>query len=383
VTYLDQLAAKRDEAAGTIQTILANYADTEEISESDEANLTDLKATLTALDARISSLTEIDQANAAHAARMSARRVSVVEPDRPHGTLGSRFVASDEFASYRSKGFTGQAPVFNSEFTLVDSISGTDPLGGTSQVSDAPRPRLLTPVIDGFNTVRVSTNATWWLKWPEHAPAADTTAEGEAKTEAVWQPEVAKGSLVKYAHWLQVTEEALEDVPRMRSEIDTALTEGVKRAAEAAAVTMIKAGSASYLDAEVASTKKLVESIRLGLALVQDNGYQPNVVYINPLDYAELDMLLLESTLNGAVAMTSPWGLSYIPSSGITAGTCFVADSAAAFQFQDRGNLSIKMTDSHASTFISNVYTIIGEARGLSVLRRPGAVATCTVATTP
>ncbi len=41
------------------------------------------------------------------------------------------------------------------------------------------------------------------------------------------------------------------------------------------------------------------------------------------------------------------------------------------------------MTDSHASTFISNVYTIIGEARGLSVLRRPGAVATCTVATTP
>ena len=193
---------------------------------------------------------------------------------------------------------------------------------------------------------------------------------------------MAKGDLKKYAHWLQVTEEALEDVPRMRTEIDTALIEGVKTAAEVDAAALIVAGSATYLDAAVAVGGKLVNSIRLGLALVQDKGYQPNVVYINPVDYANLDMLLLESTLNGAVAMTNPWGLQYVPSSGIVAGEAYVADSQAAFQFQDRGNLTVKMTDSHANTFISNVYTIIGEARGLSVLRRPGAVAACSVSST-
>jgi hypothetical protein len=54
-----------------------------------------------------------------------------------------------------------------------------------------------------------------------------------------------------------------------------------------------------------------------------------------------------------------------------------VADSKSAFLYLDRGQMGVTITDSHASEFVSGIYRLKAEARGLVVVQRAGAVAKC------
>ena len=144
MSLFDSLSKRRDDVRAQVQTILDSYGDdAAELSEADVANLAELKETMSGLDVRLADLAAIDQANADHDALYTTRRVSAVSERIPQGSLGSRFVASSEFDAYRRTGFSGAAPTFTTEFTLVDSIATTDPLAGTTQVvrcGEAPQP---------------------------------------------------------------------------------------------------------------------------------------------------------------------------------------------------------------------------------------------------
>lgn len=379
MTYLDDLSGRREQLRTDMETILEKYADPEAtLSEADEANLTDLKTQLGSLDSRIGELAEFDDANTRHEQLMSRRNLSKVTGDSPQGSIGTLFAASREFDAYKRSGFVGDMPMFSTEFTLVESVNGSDaPYAGVSQVRDAANPAFRTPILDSFAREVTSTNNVWWLEWGAD-PVAQVVAEGAVKPEAAYAPTIREGSLVKWAHHLPVTEEALQDIPRLRSILEGALVRGVRRAAEAAAAATLTGGT--YEEAEGAN---LIAAVRYAIAGVQDAGYTPSHIYVNPTDYAGLDLEVLAATLNGPSQNTRPWGLTYVSSPAITAGTAYVADAASAFLFLDRNVLQVKMTDSHAEEFVSNIYRLLAEARGKTVIQRAAAVVTATVTATP
>jgi hypothetical protein len=73
----------------------------------------------------------------------------------------------------------------------------------------------------------------------------------------------------------------------------------------------------------------------------------------------------------------SVWGLTPVHSTAIAAGTAMLVDPMSVAVF-DRQQVSAYMTDSHASQFVSNVLTLLLEARIGLGLFDPSGVASIT-----
>jgi hypothetical protein len=68
------------------------------------------------------------------------------------------------------------------------------------------------------------------------------------------------------------------------------------------------------------------------------------------------------------------WGLVPIPSTAQSAGTAVVGDFRTAVTQFYRSEVGLYITDSHASTFIANVFTLLAERRSLAAVLRPAAL---------
>jgi hypothetical protein len=121
-------------------------------------------------------------------------------------------------------------------------------------------------------------------------------------------------------------------------------------------------------------------AIRYGVAKVQVAGWNPNAVAVNPDDAASIEIASL--ALPGLV---NPfWGLRVVPVPGLTAGTAIVGDfSNGAVTFERSAGVSVFITDSHADTFTSNIFTMLAETRRKTVVRRADAFAKVSVAAAP
>jgi hypothetical protein len=182
------------------------------------------------------------------------------------------------------------------------------------------------------------------------------------------------------AVWTQATRQALEDIPMMRSLIDQELVRSVLRKFEELAVTAITSATLPTAEAPAENGGGLMGAIRYGMAKVQVAGWSPNAVAINPADAASIDVAAL--SLAGVV---NPfWNLRVVPVAGLTAGTAIVGDfSNGAVTFERSAGVSVFITDSHADTFTSNIFTMLAETRRKTVIRRADAFAKVSVAAAP
>ena len=164
----------------------------------------------------------------------------------------------------------------------------------------------------------------------------------------------------------------------LRSIIDTQLVRAVLRKCEELAVTAVTGATLPTAQAP-ARGGTLQGAIRLGVAKVQAAGWQPNAVAVNPDDAAGIDIAAL-SLASGCCA-DNFWNLRVVPVPGLTAGTAIVGDfSNGAVTFERTAGVSVFITDSHADTFIHNVFTMLAETRRKTVVQRADAFAKVSVA---
>jgi hypothetical protein len=121
----------------------------------------------------------------------------------------------------------------------------------------------------------------------------------------------------------------------------------------------------------------------VGVGVVQAAGFNPGAVLLNPTDWAEMDVAAMRGTLAGATIRQNYWGLTLIPSIAQPVGTAVVGDFRAALSHYIRSQVAMYITDSHADTFLSNVFTLLAERRAKTVVVRPQALCECTVVTGP
>lgn len=384
---LDKIRTERDQVRAAALAI----AEGDNFDPADE-NFKELEARAAQLDTRAASLAKILEEQAAADAldgRLSKAQKRQ-EDKREHGpaqvreSWGEAFVRSEMFKDYRGR---GTSPLLEIDATqaralptgLADMISAGLTFGKT-QV-DITAPAAPTPLLDNVTTVNVSSNAVEFVKWAKSAGGAAVVAEKGNKPSAEFAPTVTSDTLDTIAVYTQLTRQLIEDASAVRSLIDSELRRDVIREEEAQAAAALAAATLPAFDGMASAG--LLPAIRKGMAIVQAAGYQPNAVLLNPGDYADLDVDVMGTTLDGPKVRGGYWGLTPIPSSVQPVGTATVGDFRAGIQRFVRSQVNLYITDSHASTFLSNVFTLLAERRSLTAVVRPQALVEVTATDTP
>jgi hypothetical protein len=282
---------------------------------------------------------------------------------------GDIFTRSPQFAGYQGYGTSGRVDVpglFETRAPIDTTFLNLPPAVHVPALWT-----MTTPLLDAIGRERVSNGSVEWVRYPAAYPEAAVVAEGALKPEATFAPTVESASLNTYAHHKGITRQALEDIPRIQNIVENTLKNGILRKLE----TDTAAALVADADIPVTDDADLLTGIRIAIGNVQAAGYtQPNVILLNPADYAALDVSVMGSTTGGPTVNTSFWGIKTIAVGAVPAGTGYVGDMKTGMTLFDRGQSSVYMSDSHADNFLRNILVILAETRALPVVTEPGAI---------
>ena len=382
LTYLRRLVDERTNLTETM-TRTADQAAAEErdLTEAESTALAGLQNRCGEIDRQLTQYNEQAESMRAFAdlqSRLETRREESNNGSRttsmvaaPERTWGQGWVESDAFRTYRGVGQS--APFELAGYLETRAVVTTAQLAIPHQVlppSELAATR--TPLLELVNRVTVGTGVVDWVEIGAD-PVAAVVAEGAAKPEAAFTMTPKTAALDTIAHWMQITRQALDDAPYMRSLIEGKLRRGLLAKAEA---DMAAALVAATLPATAGAS--LLAAIRAGIGIVEAAGYQPNAVVLNPADFAALDVDVMGTTDTGPVRGQSFWGLTPVAVASQPAGTATVGDYTEGATLFDRGVSNVFVTDSHASLFISNILVILAEARLKSAVTDLAAFCECT-----
>jgi hypothetical protein len=234
-----------------------------------------------------------------------------------------------------------------------------------------------TPLLDVVSKLQVSTSSIDLVTYgsPKGATGAAVVAEAAKKPEASVTATSTTVNVNTVAYWLKVTRQLLQDAPAARSFIDDQLRRGLVTKMEADVSAAITGGS--YTATTGASKQTALEVARTGIATVQAAGFRPNAILCSPADAAAFDLALYTKTMSGALFGASTWGLQVIPVAGLTG--IYVGDFATGVTLVERTGVEVFISDSDGTDFVSNIFTILAEARYAAVVSQPAAITKLTI----
>jgi len=195
----------------------------------------------------------------------------------------------------------------------------------------------------------------------------------------------------KIGHSLPVTDEQLEDVEGIESYLDAKMLFCLKQRADYQ--IMNGDGSTPNLQGMLEKTgiQSIVHSgdhfdtIARAIKLVRTVGFaMPNVIYINSADWWSTKLRLSKAD-DGYYKLGPPteagpvvlWGIKVVENAVIPEGTVLVADTNGFAMLLEKRGITFKITDSHASEYVSGVQRIRADVRMVMVITR--ALAFCEV----
>jgi HK97 family phage major capsid protein len=384
--YFETLMEERDTLSAAIEQTVTSAQDNGGLGDDDKTKIKGMQTRVADIDSELTILaTEQDslrKANEFAAKFLRAPKPPANEYRAPESTsLGTAFTGSAEFRDYGTNP-RGKSNYFeftdpgtpggdgNSE-TRAPAMTGGFPGSIKPSSISVPEPTEQFPLFGLVGMEQVSTGSFEYVRTVFDDNAA-VVPEGGVKPESTITEQVTPGALDTIAHWTQVTRQALEDSARIRSVIDGKLTEGVQRKIHNLIADDLNATALPGVTAA-----DLLSAIRVGIATVQEAGWTPNALLLNPQDWAALDISVMSGTLNGPSRNQSFWGLTPVAYSGQTAGTAIVGDFKTGETLFYRAGVGVYATDSHADTFTSNVFTILAERRAKAACLNPTCFAEC------
>lgn len=201
-------------------------------------------------------------------------------------------------------------------------------------------------------------------------PAPGVTAEGDVKPAADGAPEVVPLDVPYRAAYVEVTRQVLEDNAALAGVIDGRLRRALGLALDDLTVAALLADDIPAAD-----------SMWAAIGDMASYGYAGQVaLLINPADYPEVAPTMPALTVAGVTAL--------LASPGIDAGTCVVADLAAAVTTFSYGAAQVQTLDGNSSAvalppsitsdsngqdFLINQMIILAEVRFAAAISDPSA----------
>ena len=387
--YLSGLIRERSQLGEAAKNTYDQAAeDKRDLSTEERTNVDKWEERCKSLDAEIERLTEMGEASAKFAA-LAERSGNVIEAKREsakpreqvkYRSAGERFTASEAFKAYGGRG-SSESFSLGDDYLRQRAAITTDITGGDPAMwwAGPPSYTTTTPLLDALGRVATSQGTVEWLYEGISDPIAQLVPEGTLKPEAEVSLEMRTQTLDTYAHWVAITRQALDDIPRIQSIIDGKLRRGILDALEQAAAAAITDTAAGIPTVTGADTT--LGLIRMAVAQVQTLGYQPTTLLMNPADLGAADLDAMATTLNGPTQTPNYWGLTPVAAGAIPQGTAYVGNFSAGATWFDRTGTEVFLSDSHADFFIRNQLVLLAEARAAFAITEPAALAQFTIPT--
>ena len=231
-----------------------------------------------------------------------------------------------------------------------------------------------------------SQSAVAYMEETTFTNAAQETAEGSAFQEAALAYTERTSPVRKIAVYLPVTDEQLEDEPRVRGIIDNRLPFMIRQRLD----TQILNGSGATVNLRGILQTVGIQTQAKGADPTPDAVYkaivkvevlgaaQANAVVMHPNDWQNVRLL---RTADGLYIWGNPsdagperiWGLSVLRAQALPAGTGLVGDFANFCELAVRRGVDVQVSNSHASYFIEGKQAIRADMRVALVVYRPAA----------
>lgn len=242
-------------------------------------------------------------------------------------------------------------------------------------------------LFDLVSTGLISSNLVEWVYQANKDGAAGSTAEGAAKNKIDFDLTVGSERVEKYTAYITVTDEMLEDVDYMATEINNELTRELLKAVETGAysgngtspnmrgistvATAFDAGTfANTIDKANEVDVLTVASNQIKIA---EQG-MPSAILMHPSDVTSLKMVKVSSTdsryverLAMVAGSLSLDGIPIIESTLVTQGTYLIGDFSKA-SILTKKNMEIEI-GYNADNFVKNYKTVRAEWRGVTYVK--------------
>jgi HK97 family phage major capsid protein len=318
-------------------------------------------------------------------------------------SLGEHFakaIGESGFASLKSRGRTVEAPEFkaNTDPNTVGSAFGAVVTDVDRTIVQAYRRPVVSDLL-GVGTINGSA-ITYYVEGAVEGAFA-TVAEGGQKPQIhVINPTAVTDALKKIAAWFDTSDEMIEDVPFMVSEINNRGTYLLSLAEEAQLLSgdgtgsnltglLNRSGVQVVTQASTGFTgESAQDAVFRALTAVQTaTGLTADGIIINPADYQALRLskdangqyfgggFFSGEYGNGGLSFQPPlWGVPTVVSAAVPAKTVVVGAFKAAATVYRKGGVRVESTNSDLGKFTKNIVTTRIEERVALAARIPSAV---------
>lgn len=266
--------------------------------------------------------------------------------------------------------------------------------GWTPQIVRGPKlvefATMAPTLLDFIPTVPTDQQGVAYMEETTFTNAAAETAEGTLKPESALAF-TEKTSLVrKIATFLPVTDEQLEDVPRIAAILDNRLGFMVKQrlgsqilVGTGAGVTLRGVLNVVGIQTQAKGVDPTPDAVYKGMVKIMTTGQaMPDLAVFNPLDWQDVRLL---RTADGIYIWGSPseagperiWGLPVVLEQGLTANTAVVGAFRVFSELDIKKGLVVE-TGYNLDDWTKNIQTIRAEMRAAFLLYRPAAFCTIT-----
>lgn len=256
-------------------------------------------------------------------------------------TLGEFFVESQAYKDYKASGGNGisKAAMYDAEMkTLMSNSAGWAPesLRSDRVVPIATRP---IQIIDAIPQETTSYAAIKYMEETTFTNNAAEAAEGAAYAENAFALTERSVTVEKIAVFLPVSDEQLEDEPRVRSFIDNRLMFSIRQKLDSQIVqgsgstpSILGILNKSGIQTQALGTDPVPDAIRKAMTKVRVTGRAvPNLVLLHPNDWQDIRLL---RTADGHYIWGNPseagieriWGVMVVEADSLTENTGIVGD---------------------------------------------------------
>lgn len=190
------------------------------------------------------------------------------------------------------------------------------------------------------------------------------------------------------AHLVYASKQILNDVPQLRSIINTELIYGLKFVEEeeilngdgtAGHLNGLTTQAADYDTSYNVSGDTQIDKLRRAMLQARIAQYPVDAHVLNPIDWAEIETLKDDEgryIIGDPRGMIGPtlWGKRVVESDSMTAGHFLTGAFAMAARLYDLEQANVESTDSHEDFFRKNMIAIRAEERLILVVTRPQAM---------
>jgi hypothetical protein len=296
-------------------------------------------------------------------------------------TLGEAFIKSDQFKAMGGSGNVGRA-----RMTLEgDAAKAVNPIFGDHDPNLFPLGATRLDGIrgPGLNDLWVrdllpngptSSNMIEYVREVEFQNNADyQVPEGSLKAQSDLSFELKQTPVVTIAHWILASRQVLDDAPMLQAYINARMSYGLRRKVDQE--ILLGDGAAGHLEGLLRIAPAFggpagdngIDTIRLAMAQIQANFYQPNLLVLNPMDWAGVQLLKNgqgDYLFGSPLAPIAPrvWNMAVSESWNVPPGRFLVGDARQAMIW-DRQQLTVEVSREDVDNFRRNMVTILVEER--------------------